>query len=170
MRQAISEGCGRAARLVDRLGDGFRVVAVDRADMPAGGGEAGRLVHRRGERGRPVDGDRLSSKSTISAIEPQMAGQIDRLVADAFHEAAVAGDHVGVVVDEVGAEAGGEHALGERHADGVRETLAERAGCRLDAERMAVFRMPGGAEPELAEPLQLARSSCPRSRQMEQRV
>ena len=33
-----------------------------------------------------------------------MAGKVDRLLADALHQAAVAGDHIGVVVDEVGAD------------------------------------------------------------------
>ena len=34
-----------------------------------------------------------------------MAGERDRFLADAFHQAAVAGDHVGAVVDEIVAEA-----------------------------------------------------------------
>ena len=34
-----------------------------------------------------------------------MAGERGRLVADAFHQAAVAGEDVGVVVDDAGAEA-----------------------------------------------------------------
>ena len=33
-----------------------------------------------------------------------MPGKRDRLLADAFHQAAVAGQHIGVVVDEVVAE------------------------------------------------------------------
>src|SRR3546814_4399208 len=38
----------------------------------------------------------------------QVAGQRDRLVADALHQAAVAGDDVGAVVDQRVAEAGGQ--------------------------------------------------------------
>jgi hypothetical protein len=42
-------------------------------------------------------------------------------------------DDVGAVVDEVGAEAGREVALGERHAHRRRDALAQGAGRRLDA-------------------------------------
>ena len=44
-----------------------------------------------------------------------------------------------------------------------RNALAERAGGRLDAERVAVFGMSGGAAAELAEALAAPRSSYPRS-------
>ena len=84
-----------------------------------------------------------------------MPGKVDRLMADPLLETAVAGDHVGMVVDEACAEAGGQHALRERHADRGGDALAERPGRRLDTQRMAVFRMPGSAAAELAEPLQL---------------
>src|SRR5439155_6047634 len=47
------------------------------------------------------------------------------------------------------------HPLRERHADAVRETLAQRAGRRLDAGRMAVLGMAGGLRTPLAKPLQL---------------
>ena len=83
-----------------------------------------------------------------------MAGKVDRLVADALHQAAVAGDDVGVVVDEVVAEAGIQHALGERHADGVGEPLPERPGGGLD--RPAHGRTsgwPAVRDAELAEAL-----------------
>ena len=83
----------------------------------------------------------LSSNSTISLSELQVAGERDRLVADAFHQAAVAGDHLGVVVDEVVAEPRGEVALGHRHADGVGEALAQRAGGGLDARRAGRIRV-----------------------------
>ena len=77
---------------------------------------------------------------------------------DAFHEAAVADERVGVVVDELEARAVEllrEQALGERHADRVREPLPERAGGRLDARRHAVLRVSRRHRAELAEALQL---------------
>ena len=82
-----------------------------------------------------------------------MAGERGRLVADALHEAAVAGDDVGVVVDEVGAEAVAQDALGDGHADGVAEALAERAGRDLDAGRVAGLGVARRARLELAERL-----------------
>ena len=84
-----------------------------------------------------------------------MPGEPDRLVADAFHQAAVAAEDVGVVIDDLAAELGGEEALGERHADRVGEPLAERPGGHLDAGREAPLGMPGGAAAELAKMLQL---------------
>ena len=93
-----------------------------------------------------------------------MAGERDRFLADAFHQVAVGGEHVGLVIDHIGAEHGGEMPLGDRHADRVGEPLAERAGGGLDAGRVAVFRMAGGDRAELAEALDLARSSSPGSR------
>ena len=67
--------------------------------------------------------------------QPEVAGERRRLVADALHEVAVAADHEGVVVDEVGAEARPQPALGDAHAHAVAEPLAERAGGDLDARR-----------------------------------
>ena len=67
-----------------------------------------------------------------------MAGQARRLGRDALLEVAVRADPVRPVVDDLVAgpvELGGEPALGDGHADGVGEALAERAGRRLDARR-----------------------------------
>ena len=77
----------------------------------------------------------LSSNSTIELVELEMAGERDRLLADAFHQVAVGGEHVGRVIDDVVAELGREMPLGDRHADGIAEALAERAGGGLDARR-----------------------------------
>ena len=81
-------------------------------------------------------------------------------MADAFHQAAVAEEDVGAVVDDVVAvaiELGGEQLLGERHADRVGEALAERAGRRLDAGRDADLRMARRLAVQLAEVAQLAK-------------
>ncbi len=65
---------------------------------------------------------------------------------DAFHQAAVAEEHVRVVIDyvQVGPiELGRQALLGERHADGVGEALAERARRRLDAQLELALGVPG---------------------------
>ena len=69
--------------------------------------------------------------------EPEVAGERGGLVADALHEAAVAGDDERVVVLRLGAEPGAQVPLGDRHADGVGEPLAERTGRDLDAGGVA---------------------------------
>ena len=168
-RRALLVGCAladqrlagdqRGARIDpgrgDRGGDGFLVVAVDGADMPAAGSEAGQLVGRGRQVGAPVDGDAVVVPEHDQPAQLLVPGEVDRLVADAFHQAAVAGDDIGVMVHQVVAEAGVHHPLGQRHADRGRDALTQRAGCGLDPLGMAVFRVPGGAAAHLAEGAQL---------------
>ena len=152
VRQAISEGrsvtClafSMAKR--DRLG----IVAVDARGVPVRCLEALDLIVGDGEAGRAVDGDLIVVEQHDEAAELEMAGERDRLVADALHQAAVAGHAIGEVVDDLVAIAAIEQPLGKRHADGVAETLAERAGRGLDAGRVAVFGVARRARAELAE-------------------
>ena len=77
----------------------------------------------------------LSSHRTISRPSFEVAGKPDRLVVDALHEAAVAGDDEGAVIDQVVAVDGVEVALGDRHADRHRDALAERTGRDLDSRQ-----------------------------------
>ena len=83
-----------------------------------------------------------------------MAGDGDRLLADALHEIAVGGEHVGVMIDDR-REMRGQHPLGERHADRGRDPLPERTGRRFDADRVAVFGMARRLRADLAEGLQI---------------
>ena len=80
-----------------------------------------------------------------------MTCERDRLLADAFHQAAVPAHDIGVMVHQVAAEAGGHAALRQGHADRVGKALAERAGGGLDPGSEAVLRMARGAAAELAE-------------------
>ncbi len=84
-----------------------------------------------------------------------MSGQRDGFLADAFHEAAVAGQHPGVVVDQVRTELGGELGFGNRHADRIGKALAQRTGGGLDAVGKVVFRVAGSLGMQLAEILDL---------------
>ena len=73
---------------------------------------------------------------------------------NALHQAAVADEHVGPVIDDrvPGAvEACGQQSLRERHADRVGEALPERPGGGLDTGGEAVLRMSGRLRVELAE-------------------
>ena len=87
-----------------------------------------------------------------------MAGDRRGLRRDALHQVAVRADRVDAAVDDLVVRpvvALGEEAVGDRHADAVREALAERAGRGLDALGEEVLGMAGRARPPLAEPLQL---------------
>ena len=57
---------------------------------------------------------------------------------DAFHQAAVADENVGPMIDDFVTgliELRGEQPFGERHPDGVGEPLSQRTGRRLHARR-----------------------------------
>ncbi len=99
-----------------------------------------------------------------------MASEGDRFMADALHQAAVARHAIGEMADDLLAIAAVEQPLGERHADGIAQTLPERAGRCLDARRMAIFRVPGCARPELAEVLELLDVHLGIAGQIEQRI
>ena len=69
-----------------------------------------------------------------------------------LHQASVAEEYPGFVIDDgiaVAVELGGEHFLGERHADGIRNALPQRTGRRLNAEPRLVLRVTGGAVSQL---------------------
>ena len=100
--------------------------------MPAVGVEALGHVVVVGQLGRTVDGDVVVVVDVDEPPQPQMAGERCRLVADPLHQVAVAAEDEGVVVDELGAEAGPQPALGDAHAHAVAEPLAQRAGGDLD--------------------------------------
>jgi len=99
-----------------------------------------------------------------------MAGQTDGFVGDAFHQAAVAGDDPGAVVHQAAAEPGGQQALGERHADGGGDALAERAGGGFDGRVLAEFGVAGGGGVQLAELLELLDFHAGMAGQVQQRI
>ncbi len=63
---------------------------------------------------------------------------------DTFHQAAVAHEGVGVVVDDVVTrlvELLGHGLLGDRHADGIGDALTQRTGSGFNARRVTVLRV-----------------------------
>ena len=111
----------------------------------------GFLVFRGGEAGRAVDGDAVVVEQDDQAIQAPMGGQRGGFVTDAFHQAAVTGQRVGVVIAQRRAELLAHHAFGQRHADGEADALAERAGGAFDAVGKVEFRMSRSLAAETAE-------------------
>ena len=140
-------------RMFDRRCDRFGIVAVDTACRPAGGLEPRNLVIRTRQRCRAVDRNLVVVEQHDQPAEPQMSGQRNRLVAEALHQAAVAGDHVGIVIDEIVAEARIHQTFGQRHADRGCNALPQRSGGGLDAGRVAIFGMPGVFDPHCLKAL-----------------
>ena len=139
-------------------------MAVDRADhVPAIGGKAqGGVVDEPGRDGA-VDRDAVVVVQRDQLVELPGAGQRAGFVADAFHQAAVAHEHIGVVVDDrvldiavLAVELLGQQLFGQRHAHGVGDALAQRAGGGFHAGRDADLGVAGGLAVQLAEVLQLA--------------
>ena len=164
---------GRLRRLRDGGLDRRDIMAVDRADhVPAVGAEA-----RRGVVGEPVvhlavDRDAVVVVQRHQLAELPDAGQRGHLVRDAFHQAAVAEEHPGAVVDHVVAgavEFGSEQLFRKRHANRIGEALAERTRGRFHARRDADLRMPRRLAVHLTEVDQLLHREVI-TRQVQQRV
>jgi hypothetical protein len=150
--------------------DGADVVAMDGDRVPAGRLEPTALVVGGADAGRAVDRCAVVVEDDRELAESEMAGERDRFLTDAFHQAAVAAEDPGAMIDEIVAEFGIKHALRQRHADGGGDTLAERPCGRLDRGEMAVFRVPGGERPCLAEFLQFGERDVDVSGQVQQAV
>ena len=146
------------------------VMAVAGQDTPAGGLEALALVGAVRQADAAVDGDVVVVPHHDQPAQLLVAGQADRLVADALHQAAVAGDDPGAVIADLGAEFGAHGFLGHGEADGVGNALAERAGRGLDPLHFLVFGMAGGDRTQLAEVLDLLQRHLLVAGQIQQRI
>ena len=149
---------GRAPRVGDGTPDRHDVVAVDRADhVPAIGSKACRGVVAKPGIDRTVDRDAVVVVQRDQLVEPPHASQRADLVTDAFHQAAVAEKDVGVVVDHDmsrAVELVAQQLPGQRHADRVRQTLAQWAGRGFHAGREAHLGVARGLAVQLPEALQ----------------
>ena len=144
--------------LLNRVRDGVAVIAVNLEDLPAVGGEARRCVLCEPAAGLAVNRDAVVIPEGDEAAELEGSGEGAGLVGDALHQAAVAHEHVGVVVNDLESgtvEVSLEDLLGKGHADRVGDALPERAGGSLDAVSVAVLRMSRGLGVELAEVLEI---------------
>ena len=180
LRRAVADGglgrrSGSAGRTLRRLERAAAIasviVAVDAHRAPAGGLEALHLVGRVGERDRAVDRDAVVVEEDDQLVQPQVAGERDRLLADAFHQVAVAGEHIGVVVDEVVAEAARSAC---RSAIAMPTALARPWPSGPVVVSMPAAwpysGWPGGLRAELAEVLELVDRHVLVAEEIEQRI
>src|SRR5258708_25076830 len=97
-------------------------------DEPAVRLESFADVLGKGERGGAIDGDVIVVVEDLELAELQVPGERAGLRSDALFHVAVAGEHPDAVVEErktFAVEAVATQALGDRHADRVREPLAQ---------------------------------------------
>ncbi len=154
-RRPRGVGAGGVQRGADRI----HVVAVGHVDdLPAIRLEALRAILGEGDVGTGGERDVVVVIQADQLAEFQMPGQRSRFAGDTFHQVTVADDGPGAVVDHlvaVAVVARGQMRLADRHADRVRQTLAERPGGHFDTGRVAVFGMSGRLAAPLAELLQV---------------
>ncbi len=81
--------------------DRFRVVAIDFLNVPARCFKAHDLIGLVRQFDSTVDGDVVVVPEDDQLAQFLLAGKADGFLADAFHQAAVAGDDVGVVVNNL---------------------------------------------------------------------
>jgi hypothetical protein len=147
----------RAGR-VDGLLDLHRVVPVNTADdLPAVGFEARRRVVGEPAFDVAVDRNSIVVPEGDQFAETETAGQRTGLVRYALHHAAVAEEHPGVMIDHLvptPVEPVCQNLFRQRHADGVRDTLPQRAGRGLHPRGFSVLGMPGRLRVQLPEILQ----------------
>ena len=98
------------------------------------------------------------------------SGQTEGLLADALHQAAVAGDDIGMVIDDLGAIAGALNLFGHCKADRVGKALTQRACGHFDARSVAIFGVACGDSTPLTEVAQLINRHVGIPGQMQQTV
>jgi hypothetical protein len=146
------------------------IVAVAIFGVPAAGAIAGQHVFAGRQRGVAIDGDLVVVPQHDHAAQAQRAGQAHGFVVDAFHQAAIARDHPGAVIDQVIAELRIEVAFGHGHAHGHGKALAQRAGGAFHARQQEVFRVAGARAAKLTEIADVVHRRLLVARQVEQRV
>ena len=150
--------------------DGLGVVAVNFLHMPAGGLEALHLIGAVGQFDGAVDGDVVVVPEHDQLAQGMTPGEADGFLADAFHEAAVTGDHIGVVIDEFLAVLGALDLFGHGETDSVGDALAKGAGRGFNGVEEKILGVARGQGAHLAEVLDLIEGDLGVTDEMQQRI
>src|SRR5665213_1053448 len=145
-------------RRSERCVDGAYIHPVYLLYLPTTGGESRADIFRACDVRRSRQRDLIRVVEYDEPTEVQIAGERRRLCRHAFHQVAIAGDDVRVMVDDLvvrSVEGCGEPALRHRQAYGVTESLSEWTGGDLHSWSDAEFRVPRCLAPPLPEVLQI---------------
>ena len=112
-------------RFVDRAADVIGVEPVALNNMPFRGLVARDHIFVARQLGRAVDGDAVVVPKDVQPAELQVAGETHGFVVHPLHQAAVAGDCEGAMIDELVAVNGVQMPLGDRHSDRHRHALSQ---------------------------------------------
>ena len=141
--QQISVGCSVLAWVVVAPRGWRRHRSRQRPELPA----SRRTQTLRSIVGKPAFHFAVDGNAVVVIEEDQLAKAWCReaFVGDAFHQAAVAQERIGVVVHNVVARAVElrRRSLGQRETNGVGNALPQRAGRGFNTRCVTVFRVPG---------------------------
>ncbi len=129
-------------------------------------------IFGKGKLGRTGQRNTVVVEQADQFAEPEVSGQGTRLGCNSLHEITVAGDDIGIVIDDGMAgpiESSRKVGLGQRHAHRVADALAEGAGRNLDPGHKVTLRVSCRLTPPLAKRLQIGKRQIV-SRQVEQGI
>ena len=164
-RRARAGFCSRK-RCVNR----HRIVAIAFKHIPARSRKARLLIGDVRKRDLAVDGDAVVVPHHDQTRQRQLACKANRLLADALHQAAVAGHDIGVMVLHLGTPARAQVFFGNRKANRIGNALTQGAGGGLDTCHMAIFGMACGDRAPLAKILDLRQRHILVAGQIKQRI
>ena len=125
-------------------GNRFRIVAINGNCVPARGAETGMLICGIGNRDRTIDRDVVVIPEQDQLVKLQMACERNSFLGDAFHQAAITGQHVSVVTLQVSAKLSRELLFGNSHADSIANALPKRSGRGFNPGCVTIFRVASG--------------------------
>jgi len=157
-------------RQQDRGRHGLDVVPVNLLHMPVAQAEAGEHVVALSDLYAAIIGHPVVVPEKDELAQAQMSGERDHLLANAFLQAAVADQRVGVMIDDLRPEPFVEEGFGDGHAGGIGNPLAERAGRRLDAAVRIELRMTLAMRAEFPEGFDFVDGDLLVTAQVEKRV
>ena len=157
-------------RFVNRALDISEVMAVALYNMPTGCGVSRLDVFTGRKISAAIDRDVVIVPQHNHPAQLQMACNPDRFMVDALHQATIARNHPGAVVDQIIAENGIEMSFGHGHADRHRQSLAQRTSRAFDTIKQEVLRVPCAWTSQLTEISNIIHRWGRISRQMQQAV
>ena len=101
-----------------------------------------------------IDRDTVVIPDGNQVPQPQGTGKATGFMGDAFHQAAIAQEQPGVVIDDIKPrfiKFSGQRFFGNRHPNGIGNPLPQRAGGGFHARGIAIFWMARRTRMELTE-------------------
>jgi hypothetical protein len=164
-RRARVSACG-----VERGRHRLDVVPIHLDHMPARHAKALGHVFADRQIGAAVVGDQVVVPQQHQLAQVEVACQRNHLLPHALLQAAVAHKGVGVVINQILAKAGVQIRLCHRHAEGIGNALAQRAGGDLDADGRVALGVAFAVRAQLAKALDFFNRKVRVARQVQQRI